>query len=717
LKYLLITILYFPLLIAQPVITVVDSSSGHPIAGAVISDGIHSVITASSGSADISTLNPGGILLVTAEGYHSLKIEWKSAVISAVRLLPLADEKGEVLIKGTTSPGISVFDKKVDLSILEGEGYAGLPELVKRNFSLFVKEYGGAGSLKQASYRGLSPENSLVLFNGIRVNDIRSGGYDLSMVSTGDLSTAGFASLVSEGGEISPGGVLSLGTGPAPRSGVTLAGRMDNTGMFSFAGNGTVREGGFSLAVSGERAWSPNRFSYEFEGKVRARENAHFNRTFVSVAAGQAYKNFSADIYSNYTFFSAGVPGFVVSNNTSSSEAVSNTEGSLNIIRLRGMTKQGVSLELSAGYNHQRAGLDDPNTARYREYGTEKSTLNSFSINTSAVFPVFNSDFTLGYSFEKGDLSDIKTVLSNQRRESSVSRTTHRFILKAEKVVEVNSATLKSIGFTAGLNATIFDQKGIGERSENPLSWSAGLALIPGFYEKLSLRANIFSGKRVPTYNEYYYSSLFSAGNLKPESFKGFEAGISVQKPGLFIEMVSISYYDISTDDKIIWVPSIIGLQIPRNVSSTGSRGFDVSVEAAVKSAGLSLLFTYSRLEASNISPFGSADGSHGKQLVYTPKERINSSLSWKSDLFKIILDHRFTGLSYFTADNDPLFYLGANNVFDLHVSCFVTLLKSTNTLSLSVFNLFNENYKVIQSYPMPLRTFVISLTTKLWSK
>ena len=86
--------------------------------------------------------------------------------------------------KGSENPG---FGKKVDLLDEFGGIWNSLEEVVNGNFSVFVKDYGGAASAKLLSYRGLSSENSLVLFNGARMNDLRYGGFDLSAFSMSDI--------------------------------------------------------------------------------------------------------------------------------------------------------------------------------------------------------------------------------------------------------------------------------------------------------------------------------------------------------------------------------------------------------------------------------------------------------------------------------------------------------------------------------------------------
>ncbi|MBW7873827.1 MAG: TonB-dependent receptor plug domain-containing protein [Ignavibacteriales bacterium] len=755
-KHLLLFMLGFASLYAQSRMKIIDSTTAKPIPAAVVSDGVTHRTAGSGGVADISAFDTGKPLVVSAPGYRTKMVllsnnsknlpdENKGDIRESeenesgksqsnestgnkkqedknifagdtvvIFLAPLSEELDEILVSGEKPISTSVYNKEIELSEMPWGGNLGLPELIKEHFSLNLKEYGGAGALKQISFRGLSAENSLVLFNGIRVNDIRTGGFDLSGVNIVDLSYAGFSSAISKEGSISAGGVLSLGTRPVKENGAYLTLKTDNAGLISFAGSGRLREGGFSLSVSGERSWSSNKFDYEFNGQVLQRSNSHFNRSFLSLTAGQAWAAFSLDFYTNYSLFNSGIPGFVVSNNTSSSQAVNRTEGSLSILRLKGSPADNTGLEISAAYNYQQIDLDDPNLAWYKGNGNDRSGLNSISLNFSADHSLYGVKLTGGYGLELGSLNDIKTVLSNQRRETSVERTVHRFILKGEKEFEAVRIGFSSLTLNAGLNYDIFSQKGIGSREENLISWSAGVATTPNFYKNLSLKGNYFRGARVPSYNEYYYSSLFTVGNLKPEVSSGFEVGFVIQKPVIFVEAVNFTYYRLNTEEKIIWVPSIIGLQVPRNVAKTRSVGFEASVEVALPVPGLKAEAAYFYSEAVNISPFGTADGSHEKQLIYSPKQRVVSSLSWESERLSIRIDHRFTGESFYTSDNDPKYRIAPNNVFDLHLAGNFKIGAVTELLSLSFFNIFNENYKIIQSYPMPLRSIVFSITTKI---
>lgn len=613
--------------------------------------------------------------------------------------------------KGSDNPG---FGKKIDLSVGFGGSWNSLEEVVNSNFSVFVKDYGGAASAKLLSYRGLSSENSLVLFNGARMNDLRYGGFDLSVFSMSDISSAEFSSSHSASGDISTGGVLSLESRGKKETGVKFTQKFDNSGLSSSTLNGSLASGNLQVSVAGERMWSANRFDYEFEGKDNERENAHYNKTFASVSAIYTFKDFIADIYSNYSFFASGVPGFVVTNNTSSSRASNTTTGSLSVLRLTGPLFVNSGFELVTSYNHQLYKFEDPNVNYYKYLDYDDSKLNTYSVNLRTFASFGDLKINSGYGFEKGELNDIKTALSNNRKETSLSRSFHRFTAGFSYTPLILPSVISDFAITGGLNLDIFSQTGIGSNNESRPSYSAGMFVSPTFYTPLSVKVHLYKTTRIPSFNEYYYSSVFSASDLKPERSIGFEAGIVLDNLKIVKGEVSLVYFRIETEDKIIWVPSMIALQVPRNIAKTVSSGVEFAVSVSVFSDALLLTSNYVYLDAENISPFGTTDKSNGKQLLYSPEHRLNSSLTYKTGGLSLTLGNRISSESYFTFDNDPLSTIPGNSVFDLKAEYQFSFFNVGHAASLSIYNLFNENYRIIQSYPMPLRTFIFSYSLSI---
>lgn len=713
-KFILFFFLFANILFAQTSLFVVDSASGTPVLGAVVDNGISRSVTGENGICDISSFDPARVITITHVAYHNYTLKISSNDKSIiVKLVASPSEKDEVVISGEGDKS-GGFSKKIENINEDGEGYRTLADIISRNFGLFVKDYGGSGSLKQISFRGMSPENSLVLFNGVRVNDIRTGGFDLSGIFPGELRTAEFSTSAAADGEISAGGVLKIDTRGRNDYSFISTEKMDDAGMVSISGSGNYSSGNFYGGIAAERMWSPNRFDYEFDGAKLQRENAHFNRSFASLSLGYISKDFVVDFYANYGFYKAGVPGFVVSNNASSSGATNTTEGTLNILRFATSFNEKSGIESSIGYSNQLLNFDDPNRAYYKENGADISTLNNISFNLRGYLKGDNATISGGYGLETGTLSDIKTILSNYRKDSFVKRRVHRVLAKVDWEPRILPALFSNIFITGGINGEFFFQEGIGERDENGTSWNGGIAFVPAGFEHLLLKANWFGTTRIPTYNEYYYSALVSTNSLNPEKTKGFEAGIEIKGIFPFVKSFSAVWFTLETWDKIIWVPSIITLQIPRNISKVSSEGVDLSLSLSFFNNALEADFAFSYLSAQNISSYGSGDKSDRKQLVYTPKERFINSVSWASDHFKVILDHRFVGKSFFTTDNDPYFLIQSHSVFDLHLTTFFNLFSARQSFGISIYNLFNENYKLIQSYPMPLRSVIFSLTTKI---
>ncbi|MBE9490879.1 MAG: TonB-dependent receptor, partial [Bacteroidetes bacterium] len=68
----------------------------------------------------------------------------------------------------------------------------------------------------------------------------------------------------------------------------------------------------------------------------------------------------------------------------------------------------------------------------------------------------------------------------------------------------------------------------------------------------------------------------------------------------------------------------------------------------------------------------------------------------------------------FYTSDNDANSVLPQYVVFDASVSYRCEILNFKQLLALTAYNLFNESYFIIQSYPMPLRTFLLTYNMEI---
>jgi vitamin B12 transporter len=142
------------------------------------------------------------------------------AAIPAAAQTPPEFELPEVIIPGrrpqpvvSTPASVTVLTREE----LESLGIATLAEALQLVPEVFIRAYGGAGSLAEPSIRGFGPGQVLVLLDGVPLNNVALGQADLSTISLNgveriEVLRGPFAALAGSG---ALGGVINIVTGRA----------------------------------------------------------------------------------------------------------------------------------------------------------------------------------------------------------------------------------------------------------------------------------------------------------------------------------------------------------------------------------------------------------------------------------------------------------------------------------------------------------------------
>jgi iron complex outermembrane receptor protein len=231
-------------------------------------------------------------------------------------------------------------------------------------------------------------------------------------------------------------------------------------------------------------------------------------------------------------------------------------------------------------------------------------------------------------------------------------------------------------------------------------SWQAG----GHFTLKLSAQRSY----RAPTLNERYYVPGGNR-NLKPEQGWSVEAGYSFDhKEATGLELHhELTLYGRLIDNWILWLGGAIWT--PHNIAQVFSRGAETNNTLTFR-AGPFCIRTGAGLAWTMASPTRSIlpnDNSIGKQLPYTPRWTGNLRLgvSWKAlDLSYL---HAFGGRRFTTSDESS--WLEAYHTADLIGS--VSLGRRPGLqLQMSLRNLYNAQYAVVASRPMPGRSILAGI-------
>ncbi len=582
---------------------------------------------------------------------------------------------------------------------------------MKKRTTLFVKDYGGDAGLKTVSSRGMTSENTIVLFNEARVNDLRTGTFDFSAVDANIIDNVRY---VKNGSDdfISSGGTLKLSSGNDLNENVsTISGTFTSNRAEKYFANVKRAGKNYSLSISANRAYSPNEFDFTFEGKSLKRQNAFFSKSFIGGNLRLKTDGFVLKFYSHYSHLLNGLPGFVVTNNYSSSKASTLSNSWLSIASLNYKISDEMFFQSVLSFNNQNLKLMDPAEELLFNRKEQSSRFKDFSSLNKLAWEIRNAAAEFSYYFNYGEVDSLTAAVSGAYQSGYSKRNEHTLIGTFSYRFE-NILAAKRIILSTAANYQIISESVIASEYIDNFSYSASALYEPSsFLSDFDFILSYKKSYRNPTFNERYYSALFSPSELKGEKYYSFDATIKTDLPGN--GNLELTYFNIHGNDKIIWIPTRLALQIPRNVAKVTSEGIEFLLSRSFFDDIISTDFKYVYTDARNVSALSEDDASYDKQLIYTPKHRWNFNISGTYSDFTLSAFASYVGKRYFTPDNTERNSLDEYFLLDLSLSYKFKLSRFENIIALNGYNILNEDYFVIQSYPTPKTTYSINIQTR----
>lgn len=604
----------------------------------------------------------------------------------------------------------SIISEKIELEKYEKSSFSSTAEILKSKTSLLIRDYGGEGSTKTASSRGMSSENTLVLFNEARVNDLRTGTFDFSLIDLLAIDKIEYVKN-SSADIISAGGVLKINSENLRNQNSAVFGAMFNNNLTEkYYGSLNYSNNGFSIGTNYIRSYSPNEFKNKFEGEEYERENAQYSKTFLNGDIKWSNRRLVVKFYIHYSHLLNGLPGYVVSNNYSSSKATNLTNSLLSIGNLDYLISNTLNFTTTLSYHNQFLNMEDPQNQLLIDRNSQSSTFNDLSFSGKLNYNLDNLNVHLGYTISSSNVDSLTTYLggifnsnNGDRREQNIYSSINYLI---------NSKYLEKLSVSAGINYQIINEDILDLYNHDYLSYKLGVSFTPLFAKSSEIILSYSNNYRHPTFNERYYSGFFGNNELEGEKYKSFNFGINYKSNILGKEIFGLTYFSIRGDNKIIWAPTILAIQIPRNISKVKSNGVELKFAQSLFQSIFNWELLYSYTNALNKSSQSESDKTYNKQIIYTPLHRINLGGTLNISDFRISANSSFVGKRYYTPDNTERNSLDPYFLLDLSASYIFNISNIENLLSLNFYNILDEEYYVIQSYPMPLKT--ISLNYQL---
>jgi outer membrane cobalamin receptor len=560
---------------------------------------------------------------------------------------------------------------------------------------IFIRSYGGGSSLQTLSLRGMSPENTLVLIDGQRINSYQNGQIDLGFLSAANVDRVeivkgGYSALY---GADAVGGVVNITTRrpQEPLSGTLL----QTVGMFGYRATEAAiggRSGSLGWRADFRRESGRGDYNYFFDDGRTVTETTRNGNDFQMTNA-QVLLDFGkretgrAFLLGSYSDAGRGVCSPVYDLSNAGSARLSDRTlrsiagGEIDV-------SQRITARLTGMFFYADEQYIDPSIL------LNGVALQSVSINRAIqVVPelrwlgssTLSGSLGLEYGrawFRGSDLND-----ANRYQQSVYLTAQHTISLTSAIPFEV--IVFPSIRYDrfSDVDGDISPKVGV----------NIGLLNTPD----LRLRSSYGKSYRVPTFNDLYWITGGNP-NLKPERSVSFDTGLLFGTEWGGTWMVDVNYFDIRTRDRIAWVPSDGMFWSPKNLSEVDSKGVEVEGTWTGFGGRLQISLTSSWNHVIKASEDFPGDPTTDKQLIYVPKQTVTGTAIAVLGEVRVYLQHNWIGYRYTTESNDKS--LPSYAVTSAALRYGVPLGSLKGFLKVEATNIFNSQYQIIALYPMPLR-------------
>ena len=223
---------------------------------------------------------------------------------------------------------------------------------------------------------------------------------------------------------------------------------------------------------------------------------------------------------------------------------------------------------------------------------------------------------------------------------------------------------------------------------------------------------NIF---RSPTFNECYYFH-FGSPDLLPESTDQYNIGVTwaSQQQDVRLQMTLDGYYNNVTD-MIVAVPYNMFTWTCVNVGKVRVLGADLTVNGEwpiVKGHVVEFSGCYSFQQAENRtnddSPY------YGYQIAYIPKHTGSAAIGWENPWVNVSLHG--SGISSRWANNQHYEGTEIAGYWEMGLTLYRNFRWKEQCWEarMDLKNMFNKQYEIVRYYPMPGRSWQVSLKYEL---
>jgi vitamin B12 transporter len=590
---------------------------------------------------------------------------------------------------------------------------------------VLIKDYGGVGGLKTISVRSLGGLNTGLLYDGMMVADAQTGQIDLSkfsatFVQSLELDLSNPQEIPLPARVYSSASILSLTSNTFNTANFTQAKWVAGIDAGSFGlwqpYAGLYLPAGKNMVVSAnaEATWAGGHYPYDIKNGSFSQKAERTNSDIHSLQGeinGTKQFNDSSTLSAKVWYYGSdrGLPGSIIFFNDISVQRLADKDV---FIQSQYRRKLGSSntLLISAKYSSYYTRYTDPNFLNNNGGLDDRYTQNEF-YGSAALSHRVGKYFIFSLSSDAASthLSANIPSFPTPTRTSLWNSFAAQF---AKTHWQINGSLL---------NTNITDRTVIGTAATNKNKFTPSVAVgyktSPGspFLFRVFYK-DIF---RMPTFNDLYYTYISNINpKLLPEYSNQYNAGITYSKSfGGAVKQMNISvdgYYN-TIKDKIIGVPSQnLFVWTMENIGKVQIKGVDLNADINGKFSRVtrwSARIAYTWQQALDVTDPTSSE--YKNEIPYTPQHSGSALLAVYYKSWSAGYSFIFSGTRYTLGENDPTNRLTGWSTSDLLLTKQVGFHHFQTILKGEVNNAFDERYDVVHYYPMPGRSYKLSIIFK----
>lgn len=591
-----------------------------------------------------------------------------------------------------------------------------------------IKDYGGIGGLETVNIRGLGTQHVGVFYDGVQLGNAQNGQIDLGRFSLDNMEAVslynGQKSAIFQSAKdfASAGSIYMTARHPSFGEGQNyrLKGTF-KTGSFGLVNPSVLLEHRLSKQVSGSLSAEYMYTSGKYKFRYRQKNGYDITETRKNgdVEAIRAEYGLFGDMQGGewkakaYLYNSErGLPGAAV--RETGDFVHEDRQWDTNFFLQGSFRKHwgNYSLQTNGKYAYDYLHyLSDPRldvTTMYVNNHYRQHELYFSAANMLNILPFWSADVSVDFQWNKLN-ADLVNFVYPCRYTALVAAATalhfERFKLQASLLGTFVHETTKVPNAAAG--------------DKHKYTPTVVASWQPFKNEDLNLRAFYKKIFRMPTLNDLYYTFIGNI-DLNPEYTTQYDIGVTYSHKfrGGYparLEFQADAYYNEVTD-KIVAMPTSNQFRWTMvNLGYVEMRGVDVALQTEwhlLKDLKANLRVNYTYEKAQDFTDAKS--DYYGGQIPYIPWHSGSAVLNLSYRDWDMNYSFIYTGERYESSANIPENYAKEWYTNDLSLSRRLHWKKMLWKLTAEVNNVFNQQYEVVQWYPMPGINFRFVINVEL---